>query len=108
MLIAALGGGRWCLWRFFPGGRALWAQMQAFSRDFTAVMARIAAGLPEPAALPPAPMRAPVDRPAATPRETFVRAPATRQRRRRVADAPVDTAQAARDVLPLPPRDQPF
>ncbi|MCX7382135.1 MAG: hypothetical protein NT133_12095 [Alphaproteobacteria bacterium] len=51
VLLSAILGRAW-LWRWFPGGRAFEAQMRRFGREFAAIMARIAAGLPV------APMRA--------------------------------------------------
>lgn len=44
LILGALGRRLW-LWRLFPGGAALWAQLQQLGRDFTAIMQRVAAGV---------------------------------------------------------------
>ncbi len=107
MLVAAIAGPSW-FWCLFPAGRALRAQLQQMSRDFSALMQRLAAGHPTPAEhLPAAPSpavsrpRAP--RPAADPRPKS--ACPRRSRRPQAARAP---AVAARAPFPAPPRDQPF
>ncbi len=56
-IVESIGGGAWW-WCFLPGGRALRLWLRTFSRDFTALMQRIAAGLPpqeDPAAPAPIP-----------------------------------------------------
>ncbi|MCX7380893.1 MAG: hypothetical protein NT133_05605 [Alphaproteobacteria bacterium] len=46
-LLAAIAGPSW-LWRFLPGGRAMWEHLQHLSRDFVALMHRIATAPPAP------------------------------------------------------------
>lgn len=61
LILAALGGGWFGVWRFLPGGRAMWAQLQALARDFTRIMERIAMGLPAQSAAASRSSRVPAD-----------------------------------------------
>ncbi len=109
LIVTAICGGRWSLWRLLPGGRAFRAQMQALSRDFTALMHRLAAGLPAPTHKPtPEPPRQSAPRSPASQRPKSVRAPTARPRRPSAVGATVPKAQPVRQALPAPPRDQPF
>ena len=74
-LIAAIVGPSW-FWRFLPGGRAFRASMEKLSRDFAALMQRLAS-------LPPAPLPAPAQI-TATPRPRATR-PAAKPRPRRIS-----------------------
>ncbi len=95
-LIAAICGGGWSLWRFFPGARALRAQLQQFARDFTALMTRIDAGLPTPEPRPAAPASRVAPRPIST-------AP----RLHRVIARPRAAAAKPAATRPVPPRRLP-
>ncbi len=51
-LLAAIAGPPW-FWRFLPGGRALREGLQRLSRDFAALMHRIATAPPAPQIIAP-------------------------------------------------------
>ncbi len=105
-LLAAIAGPSW-LWRFLPGGRAFWAQMQQRGHDFAALMHRLAAGIPPET---PAPHDTSTPR---APRLTIARRPDSARRSatarpRRAQTAPAHAATPLRATVPAPPSHQPF
>jgi hypothetical protein len=100
LLVGAILGGPWGLWRFFPAARRLRREMEQFARDFAALMDRLAAGLPE---LPPQPAApaAPVAAPA--PRAARPRGPSRRRARAQTSRTRPQPAPISATPSPRPP-----
>ncbi len=101
-LIAAIAGPSW-FWRFLPGGRAFWEGMHQLSRDFAALMHRLAAAPPTP----PAPVGLAPKRRRSTRTGEVRPRHGVRRRPRSIPTAPTPRMRAARpapDHTPPMPR----
>ncbi len=98
-LIAAIAGPSW-FWRFLPGGRAMWEGLQKMSRDFAALMHRLASA-------PPAMVTAPAPIVTRAPRRRSERTGEMRPRRaagaRPARSAAVTAPQPSRTPATRPP-----
>ncbi len=113
LIVTALCGGGWSLWRFLPGARAFRAQMQQMSRDFTALMHRLASLPPQPLIAQPLIQQPPIQQPASQPRATRPTRPDSARRpsrgqRASARKSPAPRASKPRAAFPPPPRAQAF